>query len=54
MMKFKIIGITLLCFLVVSVNAQAGNLKIPETTVQLEKAYKGWTDSLNTGLNDQI
>lgn len=54
MIKFKIIGITLLCFLVVSVIAQASNLKIPETTAQLEKAYKGWTDSLNTGLNDQI
>jgi len=54
MIKLKIIGITVLCFLAVSVNAQAGNLKIPETTAQLEKAYKGWTDSLNTGLNDQI
>ncbi|MEA3436023.1 MAG: hypothetical protein U9R43_06120 [Thermodesulfobacteriota bacterium] len=43
MIKFKIIGITLLCFLVVAVNAQAGNLIIPETTAQLEKAYKGWT-----------
>ena len=54
MIKFKNIGITVLCFLAITVSAQASNLKISETTAQLEKAYKGWTDSLNTGLNDQI
>ena len=54
MIKLKVIGITVLCLLVVFVNAQESNLKIPETTAQLEKAYKGWTGSLNTGLNDQI
>ena len=54
MIKFKILAITVLCFLAISSNAQAGNLKIPETTAQLEKLYKRWKDSLNTGLNDQI
>jgi len=34
MIKFKIIEITVLCFLALSVNAQAGNLKIPETILQ--------------------
>ncbi len=40
MIKFKIIEITVLCFLAISVNAQAGNLKIPERLPSWRKLIK--------------